>query len=151
MKYFMLTSLLLTSLNAHAALNKWIDAEGKVHYSDTVPIDVKVQKLKTSPTSGTENQASSGVPVQKTIAEQDAEWKKAQKAKEEAEKKSAKEQEIAQIKQKNCENARNNLEVYENSPNVVTYNAQGERNFLDESARAQKIDDARKVVNTQCN
>lgn len=150
MKYFMLTSLLLISLSAHAALNKWIDAEGKVHYSDTAPNDVKAQKLKTSESSDNVYQAS-GVPAQKTIAERDAEWKKTQKAKEEAENKSAKEQEAAQVKQKNCENARSNLINYENSPRIATYNTQGERGILDENARSQKIDEARKAVSTFCN
>jgi hypothetical protein len=150
MKYCLAICLLFTSISAFSALNKWVDAQGKVHYSDSAPADVTVQKIRTS--SNTESVESiSGVPAQKTLAERDAEWKKSQKAKEEANQKEAKELEAIQIKQKNCESARSNLATYENSPRLATYNANGERSILDENARQQKIDEARKTVSSYCN
>jgi hypothetical protein len=150
MKYCLAISLLLTSISTHAALNKWVDAQGKVHYSDTAPADASVQKLKTfvAPDTGS---TVSGVPAQKTLAEREAEWKKSQKAKEEASDKEAKAQEALQTRQKNCESARSNLATYENSPRLATYNAQGEKNIMDDSTRQQKIEEARKIVSNYCN
>ena len=51
--------LLLLSVNAHGALNKWVDAEGNIHYSDEPPPpNVKTQTL-VAPV------AASGVAAQK--------------------------------------------------------------------------------------
>ena len=150
MKNCLAMFLILASMNSSAALNKRVDANGKVHYSDTAPTDATVQKIRTSSAPDTGTQAS-GVPAQKTLAEREAEWKKSQKAKEETSAKEAKEQEAIQIKQKNCDSARSNLAGYENSPRMVTFNANGEKTILDESARQQKIDEARKAVSSFCN
>ena len=150
MKHGMAIFLLLTSINSHAALNKWVDADGKVHYSDTAPSDVEVKKLRSSvaPDIAT---AVSGVAAPKTLAEREAEWKKSQKSKEEATQKAAREQEAALVKQKNCDGARGNLATYENSPRMVQYDAKGERTYLDDAARAQKTEEARKAIGTYCN
>ena len=37
MKKFLLILLMLASANAFAGLSKWVDADGKVHYSDQPP------------------------------------------------------------------------------------------------------------------
>ena len=150
MKYCLAICLLLTSINTYAALNKWVDADGKVHYSDSAPVDVKVKKLRGSTAPDTSAPAS-GVSAQKSVAEREAEWKKSQKSKDEAEKKAALEKENVAIKQKNCDGARGNLAAYENSPRMVQYDAKGERTYLDEAGRAQEIEAARKAVSTNCN
>lgn len=150
MKHCLAICMLLTSISTHAALNKWVDADGKIHYSDSVPADVKVKKLR-SFTAPDASAPASGVPAQKSLAEREADWKKSQNSKDEAEKKAALEKENASIKQKNCEGARGNLAAYENSPRMVQYDAKGERTYLDDTARAQKIDEARKAVSTYCN
>ena len=150
MKHCLAICLLLTSINAHAALIKWVDADGKVHYSDSAPTDVKAKKLRSS-TAPDASVPASGVPAQKSLAEREVDWKKSQNSKAEAEKKAALEKENASIKQKNCDVARGNLAAYENSPRMVQYNAQGERTYLDDTARAQKIEEARKAVSTNCN
>lgn len=149
MKQSIAIFLLLLSINAHAALNKWVDADGKVHYSDTAPVDVKVNKLRSSSAPDSVISAS-GVYAPKTLAEREAEWKKSQKSKEEAAQKEAKEQENAAIQQKNCESARSNLAAYEHSQRMVQYDANGERSFLDDAARTQKIEEARQSVSTYC-
>lgn len=149
MKQFLIITLLFTSFNASAALNKWVDAEGKVHYSDTVPTDVTVEKIRHSSAPDTSSTSSEpGAP--KSLAEREAEWKKSKKSKEEAAQKAAKEQENASIKKKNCESARTYLAQYENSPATVIYNEKGERSYLDDATRQQKIEEARKSVGSHC-
>jgi len=150
MKYSLAIYLLLTSITSHAALNKWVDADGKVHYSDTAPADVKVKTLRSSAAPDAITPVS-GVAAPKSLAEREAEWKKSQKSKVEAAQKAAQEQEAALVKQKNCESARNNLSTYENSPAIVMYNEKGERAFMDDTARKQNIDEARKAVSSFCN
>jgi len=150
MKYSLAIYLLLTSITSHAALNKWVDTDGKVHYSDTAPSDVKVKTLRSSAAPDAITPVS-GVAAPKSLAEREAEWKKSQKNKEEAIQKAAQEQEAALVKQKNCESARSNLAGYENSRAIVKYDSKGERTFLDDASRKQNIDEARKVVSSFCN
>lgn len=151
MKYCLALCLLLTSLSSHAALHKWVDSEGRVHYSDTAaPPNVKSQKLReTAPVQP--NSASSVVAAPKTAAEREAEQKRTQKEKKEAEQKTAKQQEEVAIKKKNCENARSYLATLENTPRLVIYDAQGERTYLDDDTRQQRIEEARKTISNTCN
>lgn len=145
MKRCLPVCLLLLSLNAYGALTKWVDADGKIHYSDEPPpINVKAKKLSTpSP--------ASGVPAQKTYAEQEAELRKTQKTKEEAEQKAAKQQEEALAKQKYCATLRASLTTLENSPSIATYNDKGERVIMDNAARQREIEEARRQISSNCN
>lgn len=141
--------LLLLSLStpAIAALNKWVDSEGKVHYSDSAPPDAKVTKVKIS-NQETEESADSRP---KSLAEKEVDAKKAQQEKEKEDKKAAQEKENEQIKQKNCEGARSNLINLENSPVIATYNEKGERSIMDDNSRKQRIEEARQAVSRFCN
>jgi len=149
MKYCLALCLLLISTSSHAEVNKWIDAEGKVHYSDMPPADTKVTTISRKPPEILTPATSAAAP--KTLAEREVEWKKSQKAKEEAAQKVAQEQEAASIKQKNCENARNNLSILENSPALLTYNEKGERIIADDATRKQRTEETRQAVSTYCN
>lgn len=155
MRHYLAICLLLTSANAFGALHKWVDAEGVVHYSDSVPsAGVKSKTLRVTsvaPDADSSATGSSGVTAPKTLAEKEAEARKAQKAKNEASEKSAREQEFANNKKKNCENARTSLTGLENSPRLVTYDAKGERTFMDDAQRQQQIDEARKAISINCN
>lgn len=145
--------LLLACTCAWADLHKWVDANGKVHYSDDdPPEDVKAQTLRGSVTTSAETVApASGTPATKTIYEQAADINKANKAKEEAAQKAAKEQEEAQIKKKNCEQSRSQLLTLQNSPRIATYDENGERVFMDDSARQKGIEEAQAAVGKYCN
>jgi hypothetical protein len=146
MKRYLSVCLLLLSFSAYGALTKWVDADGTVHYSDEPPpVNVKTKTLATP------HDSASSVPAQKTFVEREAEWKKAQKAKEEATQKAAQQQENALAKQKNCEGARANLRALENSPLIATYNDKGESSYMDDSTRRQNIEEARKQISTYCN
>lgn len=52
-----LVMLLLLSFHAHGELYKWVDENGKTHYSDSKPISVQAQTLdiKQKPNVGTKN------------------------------------------------------------------------------------------------
>ena len=150
MKHFLAICLLFTSTYSYAALNKWVDADGKVHYSDTAPADAKVKKMRSSAAPDSAASAS-GVTAPKSLAEREADWKKSQKSKEEVEQKAALEKENASIKQKNCESARSHLAALEHSQVLVTYDSKGERTFVDDVSRAQRTEETRKAVSSHCN
>ena len=137
--------LLFLSVSAHGALNKWVDADGKVHYSDEPPPSNVKSKTLAIPS------AASGVPAQKSIAEREAERKKSLKAKEEAAQKAAQQQESELAKQKNCAGAKANLNTLESHAPVATYNDKGERSLMDDSARQQGIEEANRQISMYCN
>ncbi len=146
MKRFLPICLLLLCFNAYGALTKWVDADGVVHYTDgPVPDNVKTRSYSAP------HDQTSGIPAAKTFVEREAEWKKAQKAKEEASLKDAQLQEEALAKQKNCSAAKANLKALENSPLIMTYNDKGESGYMDDATRRQRIEEARKQISTYCN
>ena len=137
--------LLLLSFSAHAGLTKWVDAEGKVHYSDEPPPANVNAKVLAVP------KAASGVPAEKTYVEQEAERKKALKNKAESEQKAAKQQEDAAAKQKYCASLRSHLATLEKGSRLATYNEKGESVIMDDAARQQQIEEARKQLSANCN
>lgn len=146
---FALVSLILISFNGHAGLNKWVDAEGKVHYSDTPPPEVKTQSVRNISGKGQAEAPTSYSP--KTIAEREADLKKAKLEKDDAAQKRAREDANAEIKKRNCEAARNNERAIEEGSRITSYDEKGERIYLDDDARAQRLEEARKAIAANCN
>jgi acyl-CoA reductase-like NAD-dependent aldehyde dehydrogenase len=144
MKYILLIGFLLLSLNAYGALNKWVDADGNVHYSDEPPPDAQSAKTINIPPP------ASGAYAVKPVSEQEEDRKKTIKSQEEAAQKDAQQQQAAQIKQKNCEAARSNLMTLEKAANIVTYDTNGKPVMMDDAARKQSMEDNRKAVSENC-
>ncbi|MBI4808177.1 MAG: DUF4124 domain-containing protein [Nitrosomonadales bacterium] len=142
-------ALALIGLNAHAGLNKWVDAEGKVHYSDTPPPEVKTESVRNISGKGQVEAPASYSP--KSIAEREADLRKSKLEKEEsAQKKSLQDAEMG-TKKRNCENARHNERAIEEGSRISTYDEKGERTYLDDDARAQRLEEARKAIAANCN
>jgi hypothetical protein len=146
---FAVITLALISFNAHAELHKWVDADGKVYYSDTRPPDVTTETVRNVAGKGQPDTAASYSP--KSVAEREADMKKAQKAKEEEAQKKAKLDAVAEAKRSNCANARENVRTLEDTPRIVTYDDKGERIYMDDSTRAQRLEEARKTISNNCN
>jgi Domain of unknown function (DUF4124) len=148
--YFAIFALSMFSLNAHAGLNKWVDADGTVHYSDTVPPEVTTaESVRNIAGKGQTNASASSSP--KSFAEREAEMKKNKQSKEEAAQKQARQETDAEARSRNCEAARQNVRNLEEGTRIVTYDTNGERSYLDDSAREQRLEEARKAVSTNCN
>ena len=98
MKISLMVLLMMFNINAYAEVNKWVDENNQVHYSDQPPpSSTKTKKLRTSSGSKgsaeTSSAAASNEPAApKTIAEREAELRKSQQAKKEAADKAAQEQ-----------------------------------------------------------
>lgn len=146
---YLLLLLILTSTNAFAEINKWVDSNGKVHYSDQPPPpDAKPKTLRSF--SDTQDSASSSVAATKTLAEREAELKKAQMAKKEAADKAAQKQSAAEAQQASCNIAQQNLRALQDGIRMVEIDAKGERSYLDDKQREQGIAKAQKDISTYC-
>jgi len=156
MKKFLLILLMLVSANAIAELNKWVDADGKVHYSDQPPpANVKAKTLRVTsdtaaPMSASGVAAASAPAAPKTIAEREAELKKAQQAKKEAADKTAKEQAKMEAEKSACTLAQQNLRALQDGMRMVEIDAKGERSYLDDEQRRQRTEKAQQDVKTYC-
>lgn len=145
MKRSLLLCLLLLCFNANAGLYKWVDADGKVHYSDEPPpVNVNAEALSTP-------KAATNAPSEKSYVEREADMKKALKTKEEADKKAAKQQEDAAAKQKYCASLRSHLATLEKASRIATLNEKGESVIMDDAMRQQQIEEAHKQLSTNCN
>jgi len=145
MKLFLFLCFVSLSINAYGVLNRWVDSDGKIYYSDEQPpTNVKSQTLLVS-------SPVSGVPAQKTVAEREMDRQKALKAKDEADAKAAQQQELLLAKQKNCDSAKLNLRTFESSQPVQTINEKGERTLIDATTRQQGIEEAHKQISLYCN
>jgi hypothetical protein len=85
-----------------------------------------------------------------TTAEKEADYQKRKKAEAEAADKAAKEAAVARDKQQACTSARNNLAALESGQRIARPNAKGEREFLDDTQRAQEISRNRESVSKAC-
>ena len=148
-RYFTIITLALITINAHAELNKWVDADGKVHYSDTPPPEVSTQSVRTF--TGKDQADAPATYTPKSLAEREAEMKKSKQAKEEASKKKAEEDAKAEAKRKNCEGARQNAKSLEEGGRIYTYDDKGERSYMDDATRAQRLEEASKAISANCN
>lgn len=148
MKKFLLILLMLASATAFAGVSKWVDADGKVHYSDQPPpANVKAKTLHVT----SEAAASASAPAApKTIAEREAELKKAQQAKKEAEDRAAQEKAGMEAEKANCTAAQQHLRTLQEGMRMVEIDAKGERYYVDDEQRRQRVEKAQQDIKTFC-
>jgi len=146
---FLIIAVWSLCLSAHAGLNKWVDADGKVHYSDTPPQDVKTQSIPII--SGKGQTEAPATYSNKSYAEREAELRKSKQEKTKASEKAELQASESALKKQNCSSAQQNLRHMEEGTRVVTYDANGERSYLDDAAREQRMNEIRKSISENCN
>lgn len=145
-----------------AAQWKWRDASGKVQYSDRPPPAAVPEKdilqrpagtLRVAPTPApAASSADAGASVKPTAPPVDKELE-ARKKKEEQEqdaKRRAEEEKLAKARAENCSRARGYLQSLESGMRIARTNDKGEREILDDAARAQEVQRARQVIASDC-
>lgn len=147
--YISIIALALLSFNAQAALHKWVDADGKVHYSDTVPPDASATQNVRNISGKDRGDAPAG-NAPKSLAEREAEYKKSRQAKQDKEEKKAQEDAQAESRSRNCQAARNNARMIEEGVRISTYDAKGERALMDDETRAKRLEEARESIRNNC-
>jgi len=141
--------LMLFPLAVHAQLLKCVSKDGKVEYASQCPVGTNVQQtgIKSSPSNST----TKAPDKPKSVAEQEADFKKRQV--EQAEAASKKEKEAGEDAQRKraCEDARSYLAGLESGARITRNDPKtGERVFLEDAARAQETDRARQSVQANC-
>lgn len=157
---------LLPALPAAAQIYGWKDGEGRTHYSDQPPPPGTVRILQTPhpqrlPPSAPGSEAKldaeaaprpettpSATP--KTLAERELEFRQRRAAAAEAEAKAQEQAARDEERRRFCEQARNQLGALESGQRITRFNAAGEREYLDDAARAEEAGRLRSQLETHC-
>jgi hypothetical protein len=145
MKRLLFALLILTTANADAGLNKWVDERGKVHYSDQPPpTGVEASALRGAPAPASAPAAS------KSYAEREAEMKKTRQSKNQAEESAAQQQANTETEKANCIAAQQTLRALQQDGRIVEYDEKGERRFVADDERSQRIGNAQAEIGKWC-
>jgi hypothetical protein len=125
---------------AGAQLYKWVDKDGKVHYSDQPPPAQAAKQINVAPGPAP---APSALAKDKALEKTRAESRDAAKKAEETEK-------VAKQRQEECDRARSYLKGLENGGRFVTFDAKGERVFLEQDQIDAEIAKARRNADEAC-
>lgn len=140
---------------------KWRDKDGRVQISDRPPPnEVPDKDILQRPNSArmpvaaqAASDAASEAPAARVDTTLEAKKKKAQ-AEQLAAEKTAKDADAAkreQTKAENCQRARNHMQGLESGLRLSRTNEQGQREFLDDSARAAEVARTRETIAANCN
>lgn len=157
LRTLLLGILLAASAAASAQLYRWVDKDGRVHYTATPPPPgaTKSRTIETRsapPAAGGESAAKDDArkgPL--TPAEQEQAFRKRQLEAQKAAEKAALEGQQEETRLANCRRAREALATLESGQRVARTDPQGERYYLDDAARAREVDAARQSVQNWCN
>jgi len=146
MEKFLLIFLIVASANAWAEVNKWVDNQGQVHYSDQPPPPDVQAKAFGSASEG----SASAVAAEPTFVQQEAVLKRAQLAEQAAAAQAAQKQTAADALKANCEGAQQNLRSLQSGVRIMDIKPSGERYYLDDAQRQQRIDKAQQDISNLC-
>ena len=163
-------AILMTSLLSVSAFAQWqwIDSTGRKVFSDTAPPpgipDKNILKqpgakvAAPTPSTPTETNGKSqtttpaAAALNPTANGKDAALEAKKKQAEEAEKaeKKAAADRLAKARADNCAHAKQGKATYESGVRVVTTNAKGEREFVDDAKRAEQVRRLDEIIRSDC-
>jgi len=86
----------------------------------------------------------------KTIADREADLKKEKAGKQAEADKAAQKKAAEDARKASCDSARENLRTLQSGVRVMTVNANGEKSYMDDKERQQRIDQANKAISDYC-
>jgi hypothetical protein len=146
----------------------WVDNSGRKVFSDTAPPasipDKNIIKRpgntalapapasEVAPNGNTTAAAAPAAPAVPKVADKDPELEARKKQAEAAEeaKRKAEEARVARARADNCERARKSKGTLESGVRIATTNAKGEREFLDDKARAAELQRIEAAIRSDC-
>lgn len=138
---------------------KWRDSRGQIHISDTPPPrdipdkDVlqraEVVVRKPAPASASAPVAAPAAPA-KAPVDPELEERRKRAEQEQTARAEADKQKAAAIRKDNCQRAREQLATLDSGQRIARIKADGEREILDDDARAKEARRAREVIASDC-
>ncbi|MBI2734262.1 MAG: DUF4124 domain-containing protein [Aquabacterium sp.] len=160
----LMAGLLVLAASAEAGMQwKWRDASGAIQYSDRAPPpgtpdkDILARPSTTARAAAKAAEAASAASAaaapaapaaSKADPELEARRKKAEEEK--AAKQKAEDEKIAKQKADNCQRARSYQRTLADGIRIVRTNQKGEREFLDDKARAEEAQRNQEAIAANC-
>jgi hypothetical protein len=153
-------ALMLQSAPAEAQW-KWRDSRGQIHISDIPPPrdvpekdvlqrpELAVRKPAPVQAAAASAPAAVGAPA-KAPVDAELEERKRKAEQEQAARTKADEQRAAAIRKDNCQRARDQLATLDSGQRIARIKADGEREILDDEARAKEARRAREAITSEC-
>jgi uncharacterized protein DUF4124 len=142
---------------------QWIDNNGRKVYSDqSPPADIPAKSIikqpgVKAPAPPEPVAAAASQPAKPALAspklsgkDKQLEDKKKQAEAAEAEKKKALEEQVAAMRAENCQRAKRSKAMYDSGTRIARMNDKGEREFVDDAARAAETKRLAGVIATDC-
>ena len=146
---FVFVALLFWSQQAPAQIVECVDAKGTKTIAQFCPPGT-VKEIKRSGAAAGAG-AAANAPALKSLAEQDAAFKKRAAERQEAETKAEKERGDAKAAERNCNDARAQLKQLQDGMRISKIDPNtGERSFLDDKDRPGETANAQKSVDSWC-
>ena len=143
-------AMLLTGVAAGQIL-ECVDAKGKKEYAQTCPPGTVKETKLTKGGTGASSAGASTAPATKSLSERDADFRKRNLERQEAEAKSAKDQADAKDAERNCSDAMVQLKSLQEGQRIGRIDpSTGERAFLEDKDRPAEIANAQKAVDGWC-
>lgn len=149
---------LLVSLPAAAQIYSWKDKDGRTHYSDVPPPSGEVKTLRgTPPPSAVQAEdeitdgAETGQPEAEQPVDPETAFRQRRAAEADAAAKAAQDEADEAERQRFCTDARGQLAALDSGQRIVRRNAAGEREFLDDAARAAESRRLQQQIEKNCN
>lgn len=151
----------ITALSVQAQW-QWIDADGRRVFSDRAPpADVPEKNIVKRPSNrGTSSSASySSSPVagdtpsatpQPSGVDKSLQEKRKKAEEEQAAKRKAEDDRSAQIRAENCARAQQTKAGLDSGQRIARTNDKGEREFMDDAARAAESERTQAIINENC-
>lgn len=141
---------------------KWRDKAGQTQYSDLppppgIPEGDILQKpagasaqRRTAPVTLPASAASAAPLVAPRASDPELEARRKKAEQEVADKKKAEEAKVAAVKVENCARAKEQMRTIDSGQRMARTNEKGEREFLDDAARAAEAKRTREVIASEC-
>lgn len=129
---------------AQAKLYKWVDENGNVTYSERKPPDQSATEIKIRPAPVTPEQSRQqmeGLEDKADTGQKDRDYAKTAAAEDQA---------VAEQFKKNCEIARQNKRVLENTSRIQDQDKDGNTYFLDQQQISAKLEQSNKQIELYC-
>ncbi len=131
--------------SSHARLYKWVDEYGNVTYSERKPPGQQAEEIKVRAAPTSADTAQEKLESLKEKANSQAQDREV------ANKVDADNKKEAEAFKKNCEIARQNRQVLQNSSRVQTKDPEGNSYFLDAAEVQAKLEQANRQIELYCN
>jgi hypothetical protein len=150
-RLLLFAALLAWSGLASAVVYKWVDAQGKLQYGDRPPDGVHAERVELLGTHAASTRSAPAAPAASTAAAPAYKGPGVKAATGEAEEKKAVDQDVAQIRDKQCAEAQDRYKKLIEGRRLYKPGPDGERQFMTSEEIDTERLNAKRDIDTICN